>query len=117
VRSSVILLDLYRDGEVVSTGIFNLLPLDVVALSSCEGDPGTDLGGGLVEPIVAPMNPTVAIGNPGWVWRYVGISIVGVFCVQIKLAHIITRCIEAVLGRCWSFEPAFKDLARPVVSC
>jgi len=79
MRSSVGLIYLHRDGEVVSTTIFNLLPLDVVALSCCERDPGTDLGRSLVEPIVAPIYPTFAIRNLDWVWLDVVIRIVGVF--------------------------------------
>ena len=54
VRGSVGLFNLHRNGEMIVTSGLNHLPLHVVALASCKRDPGTDLGGGLIEPIVAP---------------------------------------------------------------
>ena len=78
MRSSVGIFNLHRDGEVVVTSIFKLLPLDVVALSGCERDPCTNLGRSLVKPIVAPIYLTVEIRNHGCVWLDVGISIVRV---------------------------------------
>lgn len=76
--SGVGLFNFYRDSEVIVTSALMMLSLDVVAFPGCQLDPCTDLGGCLVEPIVAPLDSTVAEGNDSCIRRNGACSIVGV---------------------------------------
>jgi hypothetical protein len=97
MRSGVDLINLHRDGEVIVVSGLDHLSLDVVALPSLQIDPGTDLAGCLIEPIVPPIYGTVAVRNESWCRSNEVCSIVGVYRVEKKLAIIITRGIKAVL--------------------
>ena len=84
------LLNLYRDSEVIVTRELDRLPLDEISLPSLQINPGTDLAGGFVKPIVAPIHGTVAVSNDSWSRRNEACSIVGVNRVEKKLTPIIT---------------------------
>jgi len=95
--SGIDLFNLHRNGEVIVTNELNRLSLDIVALPSLQIDPGTNLAGCLIEPIVPPIDGTVAVRDESWSRSNEVCSIVGVFRVEKKLAPIITRGIKAVL--------------------